>query len=116
MLSLQDLKKERELINAVDWEMTPENAVRVYLEWGNIYADRDRSVVRSQKDHTIYFVINCWNRPYYIYLIKRNSQEALELAQIPLPERFEEPVCQLKGVYAVEGQIKDWLKTELGAD
>ena len=29
---------------------------------------------------------------------------------------FEEPVCQLKGVYAVEGEIKDWLKIELGAD
>ena len=116
MLSLEELKKERELINAIDWEMTPENAVRVYLEWGNIYADKDRSVVRSKDDHTIYFVINCWDRPYYIYLIKRNSQEALELAKVPLPERFEEPVCQLKGVYAVEGEIKDWLKKELGAE
>jgi hypothetical protein len=115
MLSLDELKKDRDLINAIDWDMTPENAVRTYLEWGNIYARGDGSVVRSKSDFTIYFVINCWSRPYYIYLLKRNSQEALELARFELPKRFEKPVCELKGVYALEGEIKEWLQKELKA-
>ena len=115
MLSLDELKKNRDLINAIDWDMTPENAVRTYLEWGNIYARGDGSVVRSKSDFTIYFVINCWSRPYYIYLLKRNSQEALELARFELPKRFEKPVCELKGVYALEGEIKEWLQKELKA-
>ena len=38
MLTLEELKKDRSLINNIDWEMTPELAVRVYLEWGNIRA------------------------------------------------------------------------------
>jgi hypothetical protein len=116
ILSLQELKNDRELINSIDWEMTPENAVRVYLEWGNIYARGDAHVVRSKSDDTVYFVVNCWSKPYYIYLIKRNSEEAIELARFELPKQFEMPVCALKGVYALEGGLKEWLKKELDAD
>lgn len=112
---LQDIKKDRDLVNAIDWDMTPEQAVRVYLEWGNIHARGDRTVVRSKSDHTLYFVVNCWERPFFIYLLRRNSQEAVELAKIPLPLRFEKPVCELKGVYGLEGDLKAWLKQELDA-
>ena len=115
MLTLEELKKNRELINAIDWEMTPENAVRTYLEWGNIYPRGNGFAVRSKSDYTVYFVVNCWSKPYYIYLIKRNSEEALELARFELPRRFEKPVCQLKGVYAVDGELRDWLEKEIEA-
>jgi len=115
MLTLEELKKDRELINAIDWEMTPENAVRTYLEWGNIYPRGNGFAVRSKSDYTVYFVVNCWSKPYYIYLLKRNSEDALELARFELPKRFEKPVCQLKGVYAVDGELRDWLKKELEA-
>lgn len=116
MLTLEELKKDRALLNAIDWEMTPELAVRVYLEWGNIWArgeDR-RHVVRSKSDYSVYFVVNCWDKPYYIYLIKRNSEDAVEVAKFALPERFEKSVCLLKGMYAPEGELKEWLKEELG--
>jgi hypothetical protein len=115
--SLEELRKDRKLVNDIDWEMTPDMAVRMYLEWGNIWArgeDR-RHVVRSKSDYSVYFVVYCWDRPYYIYLIKRNSEEAVELAKIELPEMFEKPVCLHKGVYAVEGELKDWLRKELNA-
>jgi hypothetical protein len=58
-------------------------------------------------------VVNCWRRPYWIYLIRRNSEEALELAQFELPQRFEKDVCELKGVYTLEDDVKAWLKKEL---
>jgi hypothetical protein len=115
MLTLDELKKDRDLINSIDWDMTPENAVRTYLEWGNIFARGDRQVVRSKRDDTVYFVVNCWSRPYYIYLIRRNSEEAVELARFELPREFDKPTCELKGVYAPEGELKDWLRKELGA-
>jgi hypothetical protein len=115
MLSLDELKGNRELINSIDWDMTPEEAVRLYLEWGNNWSRRDKLMIRSEDDYTVYFVVNCWSRPYYIYLIKRNSHEALELARFELPERLERPVCELKGIYALEGELRDWLKSELNA-
>jgi hypothetical protein len=46
-------------------------------------------------------------------LIRRNSEEAVELAQFELPEQFEKDVCELKGVYSLEDDVKAWLKKEL---
>ena len=113
--SLEELKKETELLNSIDWDRTPDEAVRLYLEWVNIRSSiRDKKyIIRSKSDYTVYFVINCWSRPFYIYLIRRNSEEAVELARLELPEKFEKPVCELKGVYALEGELKEWLKKEL---
>ena len=31
MLTLEEIKKDRKLINDIDWDMTPEMAVRMYL-------------------------------------------------------------------------------------
>lgn len=116
MLTFEEIKQDRALINSINWEMTPEEAIRLYLEWGNNWARGDGFVIRSPDDYTTYFVINCWSKPYYIYLIRRNSEEAVELAKFELPKRFEKPVCELKGVYALEDDIKAWLKQELDAD
>jgi hypothetical protein len=114
MLSLDDLKRESGLIDQINWDMTPEEAVRLYLEWGNNWARGDGYVIRSKDDFTTYFVVNCWSKPYYIYLIRRNSDEARELAKFELPARFEKEVCELKGVYALDPDVKAWLKGELG--
>ena len=114
MLNLEKLKKNTDLIDQINWDMTPEEAVRLYLEWGNNWARGDGYVIRSADDYSHYFVVNCWSEPYYIYLIRRNSEEAVELAKFELPDNFQKPVCELKGVYALEGELKDWLKEELG--
>jgi hypothetical protein len=117
ILTLEELKKERKIINDIDWEMTPEMAVRMYLEWGNIWSHGEdrKHIVRSKSDYSVYFVVYCWEKPYYIYLFKRNSEDAVELAKIELPERFEKTVCKLKGVYALDGELKEWMRKELNA-
>ncbi len=115
MLTLDTISSNRDLVNAIDWEMTPEEAVTTYLEWGNNPA-LGRNVIRSKSDHSIYFVINTWHRPV-IYLIRRNSDGAEELAEIdipdPLRDRFMAETGHLKGVYPVRGEIKDWLRQRL---
>jgi predicted esterase YcpF (UPF0227 family) len=113
MFDLEELKQQRDIIDSVNWEMTPEEAVRLYLEWGNNWARGDGYVIRSVDDYTTYFVVNCWSKPYYIYLIQRNSDEAKELARFELPRAFQKPVCELKGVYALDDDLKTWLKKEL---
>jgi hypothetical protein len=115
MMTLEELKQDRDVIDQINWEMTPEEAVRLYLEWGNNWARGDGYVIRSTSDYCYYFVVNCWSRPFFIYLIRRNSEEAAELAKFELPQQFEKPVCELKGVYPLEGELKDWLKKELDA-
>ena len=48
-----------------------------------------------------------------MHLIRRNSEEAVELAQFELPPEYEKDVCELKGVYALDDEVKAWLKSEL---
>jgi hypothetical protein len=118
MMELERIRKDHELINAIDWDMTPEEAVTLYLEWGNNWTHG--KMVKSKNDVSHYFVVNTWDEPPKIYLIRRNSEEAVELATIDMPEdlrkRFLESVGHNKGVYAINKEIKSWLEQELYGD
>ena len=119
MMRLEDIRENEDLLNAIDWEMTPEEAVRLYLEWGNNWAGGNY-VIRSKDDVTHYFVVNTWDENPVIFLIRRNSEEAVELAKVDMPDdiqdRFLETNGNLKGVCAIEGEVKDWLKKQLNFD
>jgi len=116
MMGLEELKKNSEATSVIDWDMTPEEAVTLYLEWGNNPANGRRRI-RSKNDVSYYFAVNTWEDPPRIYLIRRNSDEAIELAAIDMPETlrngFLESVSHLKGVYGVNEEIRAWLEEEL---
>ena len=118
MLTLEEISKDSELVDGIDWEMTPEEAVRLYLEWGNNWAGGNY-VIRSKDDVAHYFVVNTWGEVPVIYLIRRNSEEAVELAKIDMPtsltQNFLDSIGHHKGVWAVEGEVRDWLKKEVQA-
>lgn len=118
MLTLEDIGKDKEILNMIDWGMTPEEAVTLYLEWGNNWSHGN--MVKSKKDMSYYFVINTWERPVLVYLIRRNSDEAVEMAAFPLPSdlerRFLESVGNNNGVYALSDEVKIWLKRALGTE
>jgi len=115
MMTLEDIRNDRALLNSIDWSMTPEEAVTLYLEWGNNTA-HGRKMVKSKKDVSYYFVVNTWNEPPMIYLVRRNSDEAVDLAAIELPlhlrKRFEETVARRKSVYGLTPEVKEWLQRE----
>lgn len=118
MMDLEELKENRELVEKIDWDMTPEEAVRLYLEWGNNWV-HGKYVIRSREDVSYYFVVYAWDGPPVIYLICRNSEEARELARIALPdwlrEAFLDETSGINGVYPVRGQVRQWLEAELDA-
>ena len=101
MMTLEELRDNWKLASVIDWDMTPEDAVTLYLEWGNNPATGRRRIM-SKSDESFYFVVNTWKDPAIIYFIRRNSEEAVELARIDMPEelrnRFTESVSHLKGV------------------
>ena len=75
-------------------------------------------MIRSKQDVSHYFVVNTWKENPVIYLIRRNSEEARELAEIEMPEtvknEFFKSNGHLKGVFAVDGKVKLWLRNKLG--
>ncbi len=101
----------------IDWDMTPEEAVSLYLEWGNNWKKDGRFPVRSKKDVSYYFVINNWGKRPVVYLLKRNSETVEELSYIYLPKDLESQYTYAngtpRGVYPINKEIKIWLETEL---
>ncbi len=98
----------------IDWDLSPEDAVTMYLEWGNNNWRGDRPPVRSKSDESVYFVVDAWEDPPLVRLIRRNSENAEELAALPLPEniyrQWRVEFGSLRGVFEPTKAIKDWLR------
>lgn len=116
MLGLEEIKNDLDIINMIDWEMTPEEAVTLYLEWGNNWS-HNKKFVKSKSDVSYYFVVNTWEEEPVVYLIRRNSDEAVELASFRMPEEikegFLESVSYNQGVYPLSSEARAWLEREL---
>ncbi len=117
-MRLRDIRKDYNLLNSVDWEMTPEEAIALHLEWGPL---RSQSYYNSRDNdnETVYFVINTWKKQPILTLVRRVGFDSEELGNFTLPEKLEsefmDDIGKYKGVYAVEGKVRDWLKKELDA-
>ncbi len=116
MMGLKELKGKQDLIDSINWEMTPEEAVRLYLEWGNNWS-RGYNMVRSKNDIATYFVLNTWEKDPVIYLIQRSSEGAIELARIEIPEELQKQIKtelhSYRGIFSVDDHIRKWLEKEL---
>jgi hypothetical protein len=118
MMTVDELKKNRKIINAMDWDMTPEKAVDMYLEWGAGWTRGNDFV--SGNDQSIYFVLFDWETPPQATLIRRNMKEAVELAKIPVPADLFHEACAEDGyrpggtVHRLNAKLKQWLAREIG--
>ncbi|MFP4474569.1 MAG: DVU0772 family protein [Desulfatibacillaceae bacterium] len=102
----------------IDWDLTPEDAVTMYLEWGNNNWHSPHPPVRSKDDVSTYFVVDNWGTRPQVRLVRRNSDEAVDLATLDLPDSlvkgFHNEFGGLKGVFAPTDDIKRWLRGQLG--
>lgn len=104
----------------IDWNLTPEQAVTMYLEWGNNDWNAEYPPVRSKDDVSHYFVVDSWNDPPVIRLIRRNSENADTLLETPLPEEllagWRKENGSWRGIAAPTPAVKAWLKKQLGQE
>lgn len=104
----------------IDWNLTPEHAVTMYLEWGNNDWHAEYPPVRSKEDVSHYFVVDSWEQPPVIRLVRRNSEAAEDLITVPLPEELREDFARtngtLRGISAPSPSVLAWLKRELGQE
>jgi hypothetical protein len=119
MWGLEELKGHREIIDGIDWEMTPEKAVETYLEWGTGWS-RKGDFVQYPGQQSLYFVIYSWEEPPQVTLIQRTMRGADEIAKIQAPEDLIRKAIDEGGrkpgvgVYAITDELKQWLRTLLG--
>ena len=102
----------------IDWTMSPEQAVTMYLEWGNNAWDHEHPPVRTASDVSYYFVVDSWQDPPVIRLVKRSMEAAEDLFVFPMPEELLPPYRKAhgtwRGISEPVPEIKDWLKKALG--
>lgn len=101
----------------IDWNLTPEDAVTMYLEWGNNDWGGAFPPVLSKNDVSRYFVVDNWEATPMIRLVQRNSEHAEDLMTFPLPEflipGFRQENASIKGVFTPTEEIKAWLRKEM---
>ena len=102
----------------IDWNLTPADAVTMYLEWGTAGGHAEHPPVWSKADISRYFVLDAWEATPMIRLVQRNSEDAVDLVSFPIPEElmphFKKEFGTARGVHAISEEIKDWLKTAMG--
>ena len=111
MRTLQDIHYD------IDWNLTPEHAVTMYLEWGNNDWHSEYPPVRSKDDFSTYFVIDTWKDEPLVRLVRRNSEHAEDIFTMPLPmelrEGFYKEHGNLIGITAPTNNVKKWLKEQM---
>ena len=104
----------------IAWNLTPEDAVTLYLEWGNNDWNAEYPPVRSKSDVAIYFVVGSWENPPVLRLVRRNSENAEDLFSMPLEgdllADWRKANGDWRGVGAPTPKIREWLKKELGQE
>jgi hypothetical protein len=101
----------------IDWDLTPEHAVTMYLEFGNNDWRSEYPPVRSKDDVVRYFVVDSWRDPPVIRLVRRSSRGTEDLLEMDMPEellagfRAEHGTC--RGISAPSPAVVDWLKARI---
>jgi len=113
MMHLKELLKKRQLVDSIDWSMTPEKAIEMYLEWGTGWV-RGNDFVSSNDQESFYFVVYDWQQPQ-VNLVKRTSEGAEEIATVAVPkELFEQAIIDDGynpgvGVHGLNTPLKEWV-------
>jgi len=113
MLNTEQLKADRHLVNRIDWTMTPEKAIEMYLEWGTGWI-RGHDFVSYHGQESVYFVIYDWESPQAT-LIRRTMKEAVEIAKVPVPldlfrqASHEDGYRPGVGVHPINRPLREWL-------
>jgi hypothetical protein len=115
MLTLEELKKDRETVSQIDWDLTPQEAYESY-QIKSINSWKQRGLPDAY-----YWVIYVWRNDARLCLVRKTYKDSEEIAEIEAPagyvrsclsEQAGDPAPQ--GQYTVTGELLRWLKQELG--
>jgi len=113
----EDANVCKQWLNEINWDMIHEDAVTLYLEWGNNnYRDAMRSPVTTSGEYSIYFAIDTWEAPKVV-LMKMDNYGSTILCTKKLPDDLSkellDEIKNIKGILELTPSIKAWLINEL---
>ena len=100
----------RQMIDSIDWEMTPDLSFGTYESWGG------RERVRNNDECVYYFYIDNWGTEPKLCLMERAVKHARIVAEINAPLELVKTCVESQGTsswfeksYAINEQIRSWL-------
>lgn len=119
MLNTRELRENRQLVNEINWEMTPDKAIEMYLEWGSSWT-RGHDFVSSPDQESVYFVLYDWEEdPPVVTLLRRSVEDVEEIAKIEVPTELfhqaakEDGYRPGVGVHPLNQPLKEWLNNAI---
>jgi hypothetical protein len=116
MLTIEGIKADREIMNCLNLDMTPERAVALYLEWGSSWA-HGRDFARSEGDASCFFRIDAWETPAKVLLVRQSLSDETVLGEVEVPAELVARALQSwggkRGTYGLTVELRSWLKQEL---
>ena len=116
MLRIEDIKADKQIMDCLDLEMTPERAVALYLEWGSSWA-HGRDFVRSASEASCYFAVDTWEEPAKLLLMRCSMAQGEVMGEVEVaPELVRREVEYWggkKGTYGISEDLRAWLRLQL---
>ncbi len=100
----------QQMIDSIDWEMTPDLSFGTYESWGG------RERVRNNDECVYYFYIDNWGTEPKLCLMERAVKHARIVAEINAPIELVKSCVESQGTsswfeksYAINEQVRSWL-------
>ncbi len=103
---------DQKTIDDIQWEMTPEEAIALHLEWGPLRSQAYYNS-RDSDNETIYFIINNWKPKPQLQLLRRKGFDMDTLGRFEIPDKLAVFYGELKGVFSLNKETQNWIKTQL---
>ena len=111
MLDLETLRRRKDILERVDWELTPQEAVEMFDHRARGQAERFR--IRDPAEKRYFFCVDNWHEAPRLVLKERSIKEARVVAEIRVPEDLlSECVGKFgnrKGLFPLTGELSRWL-------
>lgn len=99
-----------QVINSIDWEMSPELTFGTFESWGG------RERVRNNDERVYYFFVDDWGERPKLCLMERGVKHARVVAEIKAPLEMMRKcvdeqgyVARFEQSFAINDQIREWL-------
>ena len=113
----EDANACKQWLNEVNWDMIHEDAVTMFLEWGNNnYHSAMRAPVTTSGSYAIYFAVDTWEE-YKVVLMRMDNYGSTILCTKKLPpalaQELREEIGGIKGILELTPAVRAWLEKEL---
>jgi hypothetical protein len=115
MMDLAALKGRRDILERIEWDLTPQEAVEMFDHRARGREQRLR--VRNLSEKRFFFCVDNWKDTPQLVLKERSIKEAKVIAQIQAPmELLQNCVKRFgsrKGLFPLSGELGGWLRESL---